>query len=168
MTRHVVLGGGIAGLSAAEALRAADPRADITLVGNEPHAFYSRPGLAYLLAGELPERQLEIRTPIELRELMLDRLVDDVTAIDTSAHTVTLARHAPLRYDRLLLATGSASLPPGFPGAELAGVVQLDDLAGARRIVAIARRARAAVVVGGGPTAVELAEGLAARGQRGH
>jgi NADPH-dependent 2,4-dienoyl-CoA reductase/sulfur reductase-like enzyme len=164
VTRHVIVGGGIAGLSAAEALRAADPRADITLVGGERHPFYSRPGLAYLLAGEIPERQLTIRTAAELRELMLDRIVDDVTAVDTAAHTVTLARHDPLRYDRLLLATGAAAVPPDFPGADLDGVLQLDDLDGARRIVEHARRARTAVVVGGGPTAIELAEGLAARG----
>lgn len=168
MTRHVIVGGGIAGLSAAEALRAADPRADITLVGAEPDGFYSRPGLAYLLAGEIPERQLTIRTAAELRELMLDRVVDEVTAVDPAAHTVTLARHGALPYDRLLLATGSAAVPPDFPGGDLDGVVQLDDLASARHLLGRARRARTAVVVGGGPTAVELAEGLAARGLQVH
>jgi NADPH-dependent 2,4-dienoyl-CoA reductase/sulfur reductase-like enzyme len=166
MTRHVIIGGGIAGLSAAEAIRAADRRADITLIGAEAHGFYSRPGLAYLLAGEIPERQLTIRTPAEIRDLMLDRLVEEVTAIDAAAHTVTTARHGTLRYDRLLLATGAASVPPDFPGAQLDGIVQLDDLESARRLIARAREATTAVVVGGGPTAVELAEGLAARGVR--
>jgi NADPH-dependent 2,4-dienoyl-CoA reductase/sulfur reductase-like enzyme len=164
VTRHVIVGGGIAALSAAEAIRAVDARADITLVGAEADRFYSRPGLAYLLAGEIPERQLTLRSELELRELMLDRVVDEVTSIDTAAHRVALARHDSVPYDRLLLATGSAAVPPEFPGGDLDGVVQLDDLAGARHLLARIRHARSAVVVGGGPTAVELAEGLAARG----
>ncbi len=168
MRRHVIVGGGIAGLSAAEALRAVDSGADITLIGAESHPFYSRPGLAYLLAGEVPERQLTLRSAPELRELALDRVVDQVTAIDTAAHTVTLAHHEPLGWDRLLIATGAAAVAPDFPGAELDGVVQLGSLGDARRIIELSRGASAAVVVGGGPTAVELAEGLAARGLHVH
>jgi len=168
MRRYVIVGTGIAGLSAAEAVRERDPRAEITMVGREAHPYYSRPGLAYLLAGALPERQLAIRTAAELRELAVERVTDEVKRLDPAAHQIELARAGLVPYDRLLLATGSAAVRPELAGADLDGVLFLDDLADARALVARARHARTAVVVGGGPTAVELAEGLNARGVRVH
>jgi NAD(P)H-nitrite reductase large subunit len=67
-----------------------------------------------------------------------------------------------------LLATGSTAVPPDFPGGELAGVVKLDNLDDARRILKLAGRGRTAVVVGGGIAALELVEGLRARGVHTH
>lgn len=164
MRRYVVVGGGIAGLSAAEAIRAAEPSAEITLIGAEPAHFYSRPGLAYLIAGAIPERQLTIRSRAELRELALDHVAGEATALDARAHTITLRSGRTLAYDRLLVATGARSLRPDFAGADLDGVLTLDGLEDARHLIGAARRARHAIVVGGGPTAFELAEGLNARG----
>ena len=162
------MGTGIAGLSAAEAVRASDPRAEITLVGREREPFYSRPGLAYLLAGSIPERQLQIRTKQDLRELAAELRTDQVTRVDPEAHEVTLAAGGSMPYDRVLLATGSAAVRPDLDGATLDGVHFLDDLEDARSLVSRAKRAKTAVVLGGGPTALELAEGLAARGLRVH
>lgn len=166
--RHVIVGSGIAALSAAEAIRRRDRAAPITLVSRETHPFYSRPGLAYLLTGDVPERQLGIRTPEEVAELRLTRVEGSATLLDTRAHELTLAGGRRLGYDRLLIATGAASIAPPFAGAELEGVVRLDGLDDARRLLALARRARTAVVVGGGSTAVELVEGLRAAGLATH
>lgn len=166
--RYVIIGSGIAGLAAAEAIRSADARGRITLVSQEAHPFYSRPGLAYLLTGDVPERQLRIRTPAELRELRLERVQARVASLQVDAHEVALATGERLPYDRLLLALGAASITPQLPGMDLEGVVRLDGLDDARRILALARRARSAVVVGGGSTALELVDGLAARGLRTH
>ena len=58
MTRYAIIGTGIAGISAAQTLRSLEPKAEITLVSEDPHGFYSRPGLAYYLTGEIPEKQL--------------------------------------------------------------------------------------------------------------
>ena len=73
-----------------------------------------------------------------------------------------------LAYDRLLLATGSSAIRADVPGSDLDGVVKLDNLDDARDIVRRARRAKAAVVVGGGITALEVVEGLRARGLHVH
>ncbi len=58
MTRYVIVGQGVAGVSAAEAIRSVDRSAEILLVSNDPNGFYSRPGLAYYLTGELSEINL--------------------------------------------------------------------------------------------------------------
>ncbi|HEX8431900.1 MAG TPA: FAD-dependent oxidoreductase, partial [Longimicrobium sp.] len=168
MRRYVVVGTGIAGLSACEALREHDPSSVVTMVGEEPHPFYSRPGLAYLLTGSVPEKRLYVRTQAEVAELEIQRIHARASSLDTGARTLTLEDGRALPYDRLLLATGALSIPPEFPGAELRGVMRLDGLDQARAMLASARRGRTAVVVGGGSTAIEIVEGLHARGMRVH
>jgi NADPH-dependent 2,4-dienoyl-CoA reductase/sulfur reductase-like enzyme len=164
----VIIGTGIAGLAAAEAIRARDAAAEITMIGAEAHPFYSRPGLAYLLAGTSTEKQLFIRSREELHALRLDRRTDTVAAIDLARREVALASGARLGWDRLLLATGAAAIAPEFPGGGLDGVVKLDLLDDVRGLIDRAGAAKRAVVVGGGPTAIELAEGLTARGVEVH
>ena len=59
MTHYVIIGSSIAGQSAAEAIRERDAAATITIVSEEAHGFYSRPGLAYLLRGDIPEKHVD-------------------------------------------------------------------------------------------------------------
>jgi NAD(P)H-nitrite reductase large subunit len=91
------------------------------------------------------------------------RRVGLVQRIDPASHRIGLAGGDSLGYDRLLLAVGARALRPQIPGIDLDGVVTLDNLEDARRILRLARRAKRACVVGGGITAVELAEGLSAQ-----
>jgi NAD(P)H-nitrite reductase large subunit len=168
MKLYVLIGGGVASLAAAEAIRRQDAEGEIVLISADPFGFYSRPGLAYLLTGEVPEKQLYPFSSRELDRLRLRFLRQRVAAVDPRAHVVVTAEGKRIPYDRLLLATGSSAVVPALPGVELEGVVKLDDLQDARRILKLARRARRAVVVGGGITALELVEGLIARGVRVH
>ncbi len=166
--RYVIVGTGPAGISAAETIRAHDPISEIILIGEEKAAFYSRPGLAYYLAGEVPERQLYPFASGYFDRLQLRRLPARVVRLYTQEHQVELAAGDRLSYDRLLLATGSQATLPALPGIELAGVVKLDTLDDAREMFKRSRQARDAVVVGGGITALEIAEGLRAQGVRTH
>ena len=168
MMHHVIVGTGIAALSAAESIRRADARTRITMVGPEAAPFYSRPGLAYLLTDEVPESQLVLRTPAQLAELDVTRVDRRVVRLAPDGRFVQLDSGDRIEYDRLLLATGAASLPADFPGASLDGVVQFDDLGEANDLVDRARHARTAVVIGGGSTALELVDGLHARGLATH
>jgi NAD(P)H-nitrite reductase large subunit len=79
---------------------------------------------------------------------------------------LALADGQRFSYDALLLATGAVAVPLGVPGHDLDGVVMLDSMEDMRQIQRVARRAREAVVVGGGITAIEIVEGL--RTQRVH
>jgi NADPH-dependent 2,4-dienoyl-CoA reductase/sulfur reductase-like enzyme len=161
--RYLIVGNGPAGVTAAETVRLHDPASEITIVGDENVPFYSRPGLAYLLTGTIPEKQLFSRPDSEYACQRLRRVVGLVRAIDPRGHQIDLAGGQTLGYDRLLLAVGARALRPEIPGIDLEGVLTLDNLEDARRILRLARRAKRACVVGGGITAVELAEGLVAQ-----
>lgn len=166
--RYVIVGSGVAGMAAIEAIRAADPAGEITLISDDPYGYYSRPGLAYLLTGEIPQSQLFPLREADWRALEVRRLTARVTRIELAGHRIVLADGATVPYDRLLLATGSIAVRLAVPGSDLPQVVTLDSLADAQRILDLARRARAAVVVGGGITALELVEGLRTHCRRVH
>jgi NAD(P)H-nitrite reductase large subunit len=151
-------------MSVAEAIRARDVHAEIVVVGAEPHGYYSRPGLAYYLTKELPEEWLFPFSPKDLGRLNVHLLHGRAVGIDRVGRRVTLEDGRALGYDRLLIATGCKAIPAGVPGAELNGVVKLDDMDDARDLIRRSRQAKAAVVVGGGITAIEIVEGLLARG----
>ena len=166
MTHYLIVGTSVAGIAAAETIRAHDPQGEITLVGEEPDGYYSRPGLAYLLTGEIPEYQLYPFQEKDFRRLKLTRLIDRAVQIDRPGRLLLLASGQNLPYDKLLLATGSYATSPQVPGLDLPGVVQLDNISDARTILSRAGRGKTAVVVGGGITALEIVEGLHARGVR--
>jgi NADPH-dependent 2,4-dienoyl-CoA reductase/sulfur reductase-like enzyme len=166
--RYLIVGTGAAGIAAVEAIRSQDSSGEIVLIGQEAHGFYSRPGLAYYLADEIPEHQLYPFTQEDLERLNVRQLHARATQLNQKEHRAVLDDGARLHYDRLLIATGSRAFMPPLPGIDLDGVVKLDTLDDARQIVKRSRRTRTAVVVGGGITALELVEGLRARRVKTH
>ena len=149
-------------MTAAETIRGRDADAEIVIVSAEGHGYYSRPGLAYYLAKEVPEQGLFPFSPQDLARLDLHLLHDRAVSVSPAAHQVTLEGGRELAYDRLLIATGSRAIPVGVPGADLDGVTKLDDLDDVRDLIRRSRTAKAAVVIGGGITAIEIVEGLRA------
>jgi NADPH-dependent 2,4-dienoyl-CoA reductase/sulfur reductase-like enzyme len=168
MSRFVIIGMGAAGYSAAQTIRRHRPHDTITLLTDDADRYYSRPGLAYLLTQELPERQLFPRPADELDRIGVEQVVARVDRIDPHSRRVLLGDGRAASYDSLLLATGAAAIPPPFPGGDLPGVVTLDSMEDLRRINRACRRADTAVVIGGGITALELVEGLQAKKLRVH
>ena len=166
--RYVIIGSGVAGIAAIEAVRAEDPSGDVTLIGDDLYGFYSRPGLAYYLTGELYDRALFPRTAEEFRKLKFRYVKARVASINRSERALALENQPGISYDRLLIAVGAQAIPLEMPGGNLEGVLKLDHLADAKRILKSARRGRAAVVMGGGITALELVEGLRSRGMKVH
>jgi len=165
---HVIIGSGVAGIAAIEAIRALDADSNITLIGNDPYGFYSRPGLAYYLTGELHDKALFPRTPEDLKKLNFRTIKGKVTKISRAEHNVELENESHILYDRLLIAVGAQAMPLEVPGSNLEGVLKLDHMSDAKLILKHARRGRTAVVVGGGITALELVEGLLSRGMQVH
>jgi len=165
---YLIVGSGAAGIAAAESIRNLDSGGEIVLLSAEKPGYYSRPGLAYYLTGELNEKQLFPFSSKDFKALGVHPQVALVKSILPGQHLVELQDGSYLGYDRLLIATGSSAARAAVPGADLNGVVKLDNLSDAQKIMAQARRRRTAVVVGGGITALEIVEGLVARGVRTH
>jgi NADPH-dependent 2,4-dienoyl-CoA reductase/sulfur reductase-like enzyme len=65
--RYVVIGSGVAGIAAIESIRSVDSTGEVVMVGDDPHGFYSRSGLAYYLTGELHDKVLFPRTSDDYR-----------------------------------------------------------------------------------------------------
>jgi NAD(P)H-nitrite reductase large subunit len=166
--RYVIIGSGAAGIAALESLRSQDAAAEIVLLNEERCGYYSRPGLAYYLTGELNERQLYPFSESDFQGLGVRRHYARVVRIYPTDHLVELHDGSHLGYDRLLVATGASAARNNVPGVEFTGVVKLDNLNDARRILSMARKRRVAVVVGGGITALEMVEGLVANGVKTH
>jgi NAD(P)H-nitrite reductase large subunit len=168
MRRYVIIGSGPAGIAAAQAIRRQDSAASIVIFGDEKAGYYSRPGLAYCLTGEVNESQIFPLKDSELNELNIQLVHNRVTRLHLQGHRLEVSTGAVVQYDRLLIATGSLSAREQVPGHHAQGVVKLDNLEDLHEFIEYASRARTAVVVGGGITALEIVEGLVVRGVRVH
>jgi len=163
LSRFLIIGTGAAGISAAEIIRNRSSTAEIILIGDDPAGFYSRPGLAYYLTYEIPKKHLFPFTKQDFQQLHLNLVNARVVKINPQEHNIALQDGRSLLYDHLLIATGSSAAMPSLPGAKnLEGIVKLDSYEDAKQIQKLSRRARAAVVIGGGITALEIVEGLRA------
>lgn len=168
MTHYLIVGNGAAGATAAETIRRHDRHGRITILSAEPYPMYSRPGLAYVILNEVPPKQVIARSPDWYADLNLTLHHGRARALNVRAQTVTLDDGRELVYDKLLIATGARAVPAPYPGADLDGVVYLDTLDGTRELLKKSKRARQAVVIGGGITALEMTEGLAHQGVETH
>jgi nitrite reductase (NADH) large subunit len=168
MSKYLIIGAGAAGVSAIEAIRSQDPSGEITLICEESAGYYSRPGLAFYLTGEITEDSLYPFQEYDFKRLKVQQMKAQAKRIHPFEHRVELHNGQSLSYNRLLIATGARASEGKVPGVELEGVIKLDNLEDARRILKFARRKRTAVIVGGGITALELVEGFRARGLNVH
>src|SRR5579875_2202038 len=158
MTRIVIAGAGLAGLRAAQAARAAGHEGEIVLIGDEPHAPYTRPPLSKeLLKGEHSPEQCAF-PGLDVLEAEL-RLNTAVTGVDPEAHAVTLDDGTTLEYGRLILATGARARRLAIaPDAHT--LRSLDDAA---RLGEALDRARRLAIVGAGFIGCEVAASARAR-----
>ena len=163
--KAVVVGAGIAGVSAAEAIRNSSPEAVITLVAGEAPPPYYRLNLTRYLAGEITTEALPIHPLAWYRDNRID-LVAGARAdlLDLAARRVAVADHAHVPFDRLVLAMGAHPFLPPIQGADRDGVITLRTSEDAERILAWALRGDPAVVIGGGVLGLETAGALARRG----
>ena len=161
-----IIGGGVAALTAAEAVRKADAKSMVSIYSREAVAPYRRPALAGMVATTREETQFYIRPASFYKENRIElNLSYDLIEINLKCRELHFANGTRAVYDRLLLATGAHCFIPPIPGRELDGVCSLreyaDLLALRRRIDAGIRRA---TVIGGGLLGLELAASLLERG----
>ncbi|MEU0338591.1 FAD-dependent oxidoreductase [Streptomyces bobili] len=159
-TEIVVIGGGYAGVMAANRLMQRDD-VTVTLINCRPD-FVERIRL-HQLAGGTHEAVSDYRKVLGER---IRLVVDTVTRIDATGRWVELASGDTVGYDYLIYAVGSGSADPGVPGAaEFAHPIATFEEAQRLRSVLDAAPATAPVVVGAGPTGIETAAELAEAGR---
>jgi apoptosis-inducing factor 3 len=161
----VIVGGGAAGFAAAERLRREHYRGNIVMLSNDDAAPIDRPNLSKdYLAGSAPEEWVPLRPDSFYAENEIElRLKTNVTGIDARSRAVELADGSTVAYDRLLIATGAEPIRLSIPGADLPHVHMLRSLADCRAIIARAKTARRAVVLGASFIGLEVAAALRAR-----
>ncbi|WP_078840777.1 NAD(P)/FAD-dependent oxidoreductase [Streptomyces antioxidans] len=164
--RVVVVGAGLAGVSAADALRDQGHSGTITLIGAEDRLPYDRPPLskaALLDDPRPPEEQLRPEPFYTDREVTL-RLGVPATRLLPSEGAVELADGAIIAADAVLLCTGGTPRALDVPGSALEGVCTLRTAEDAARIRGYLERGGPVVVVGGGFIGTEVAAAASARG----
>ena len=162
----VIVGAGAAGAAATERLRRLGYRGPITLIGEEAPGPVDRPNLSKdYLAGSAPEEWVSLRTPEFYEQMDVELRIGDAAAeLDPARKTLGLKSGAALSYDALLLATGAEPLRLSLEGATLPHVFTLRTLADARSIIAAAKTARRAVIIGSSFIGLETAASLRTRG----
>jgi nitrite reductase (NADH) large subunit len=162
----VVVGNGMAAARLVDELATTSlGRYAIAVIGAEPRLAYNRVLLSSVLAGEIASHDIELKPASWWRDrgvtLKYNALV---TEIDVGRRELKIAGEESIEFSRLVLATGSSPLRLKLPGVDLAGVHTFRDSRDVDLLLALAKRKRPVVVIGGGLLGLEAAYGLAKAG----
>ncbi|MBN9634955.1 MAG: FAD-dependent oxidoreductase [Actinobacteria bacterium] len=155
----VIIGGGLAGAKAAEALRTKGFEGQVVLFAAEDRLPYERPPLSKeFMAGKKTLEEFTVQPKSWYAEHDIDlRLGTEVTTLDRTAHMVAFNDGDHEHYDKLLLATGSRSRKPPIPGSDADGVYFLRTVDDATELLAQLGNGRRLAIVGGGWIGLEVA-----------
>ncbi len=170
----VIVGGVAGGMSAAARLRRLSEEAEIIVFEKGEHISFANCGLPYYIGGVIKEREeLVLQTPTAFRKrFQVDvRVSNEVLSVDRAAKKVTAKDLASGRiyeesYDKLVLAPGAEPVRPPLPGIGHANIFTLRTLGDTFKIKDFIdnHSSKTALVVGGGPIGLEMAENLAEAG----
>ncbi|MFM7598108.1 MAG: NAD(P)/FAD-dependent oxidoreductase [Actinomycetota bacterium] len=168
-TKVVIIGAGFGGLDAAKVLRKS-PDIDVVIVDRHPYQLFS-PLLYQVATGALPED--DIAYPVRAAIPGVDFVRGEVVRVDPEGHRIRLYDGTQISYDQLIIATGSVGTTFGIPGVD-EHALQMKTIVEARAIKKrllvtyedvqegrLSRDALKVVVVGGGPTGVEVSGAVA-------
>ena len=160
--RIVILGNGVAGNTALEAIRASGSSPEVVLLSEEPYPEYSACVLPHYVSGYLPRKRVFLKS-IKDYQGVRTRLGERVRGIDPHRSRVFLEKGS-LFYDQLIIATGGEPVVPSFGGIEGKGIYPLKTLKDADRLARIHHRRVA--VIGSNLIGVEAAAALKMRGHQ--
>jgi 3-phenylpropionate/trans-cinnamate dioxygenase ferredoxin reductase subunit len=162
----VIIGGGLGGAKAAEALRDKGFGGKVVLLTDEEYLPYERPPLSKdFLAGKKSLADFTVHDSEWFRENKIELRTDtEAVAIDPSAHTVTLSDDTSVHYDKLLLATGSRPRWLTIPGADSTGVHYLRKYDDASNLNTALKEGSSLAIVGAGWIGLEVAASARQRG----
>lgn len=153
--KYVIIGAGIAGISAAEELLRLDPAGDITIISDED--FYFRAALSEYFQGKIERNEVFGKPEGWFESAGIDFIRGTVKSIDTGSQRITYNESDSVPYDKLLIATGASALTMPWPGLDLEGVCTYRGLGCVDTFLReIEEGAKRVVVLGGGILSFEL------------
>lgn len=158
----VIIGNGIAGVTAARFIRKLSDHRIITISDETDH-FYSRTALMYIYMGHMRFKDTKPYEDWFWEKNRIETIRGYVEEIDVDERRLRLRSGRRLGYDVLIVATGSKSRLFGWPGQDLDGVQGLYGLQDLEQMEEDTRGIDRAVVVGGGLIGIEMAEMLHSR-----
>lgn len=163
--KHLIIGNGPAGVVAAETLRKADPKCEITLLGDEREPPYSRMAIPYYLIGNIDEAGTYLRKDKDhFSNLRINLSTGRAKSVDAKSRRVMLEDGKSLEFDCLLIATGSHPIKPPITGIDSPGVHSCWTMEDARNIIKLARPKARVLQIGAGFIGCIILEALASRG----
>jgi NADPH-dependent 2,4-dienoyl-CoA reductase/sulfur reductase-like enzyme/nitrite reductase/ring-hydroxylating ferredoxin subunit len=162
----VIVGGGAAGLAAADMLRRKGYDGPLTMISADDSAPYDRPNLSKeFLSGEAPEEWMPLRSPDFYTSRQINLVLNRrVASIDVGQKQVHLEGGETRDFDSLLLATGAEPVKIPVPGASDSQLHYLRTFADSRALVEKAQSAKQVVIVGASFIGLEVAASLRERG----
>lgn len=159
---YLILGGGIAAVSAAEAIRRRDKTGTIRMVSAEDVLPINRPMLTKDLKAVLAQPEtLSVHDAQWYADLDIQLILGQtVTALDPAGRCVSLENGETLSYDKLIYALGGECFIPLFQGREKRGVIAIRHLSDMAELAGMLKNASNAVVIGGGVLGLEAASEL--------
>lgn len=159
----VIIGNGIAGITTARYVRKQDPNVRISVISAETEYFFSRTALMYIYMGHMKYEHTKPYEDWFWTKNRIDLINKHVSRIDSGSKAVVFSDGSRMLYDKLVLATGSASNRFGWPGQYLDGVQGLYSYQDLQTLEQWSVGLKHAVVVGGGLIGMELVEMLHSR-----
>jgi len=159
---YLIIGNSAAAVGAIESIRRIDQTGNLTIVSNEKEHVYSRPLIAHYLAGDVTEDRMPYRPEDFYQKHRVKTLLGKtVTDLDTLAEQVCLEDGTIIKYDHLLLSTGSkVNVPPIAGCGDFEGVGIFQTYEDTRQIIARLQKGKRAVVIGAGLIGLRAAYGL--------
>lgn len=163
--KYVIIGNGIAGISAVEAIRELDREGGIVVLGDETATPYSRPMICHVLEGSQPLAKLPIRSDRFYDQLRATPVLGQrVAALDVDGRQVVLQDERRFDFDRLLIASGADPRPLKAENVSMRNIFYMRTQDHVRRQIRALDHARQGVVLGGGLVGFKAAYGLLQRG----
>ncbi len=164
--RIIIIGGGIAGISAIKAIRETDSTIEIHMISNEKFYPYNRLRLTKGLFGNLSSEDILLQKKewYEINKVNL-HIDKEVTWIDVKEHEVILNDGDKLNFSKLLLASGAHNFTPPIEGIEKENVYTIRHLEDAWAVKEVVGAKKKPLIIGGGIQGLETAWELNQHGE---
>lgn len=165
LNRVIIVGAGIAGVSAAEAIRRHDRDVEIMLLSDEREMPYYRLSLTRFISGELKRENLFLHPEKWYQDNRIDlRIGTTVLRVNVAEQFVELQDGSKIEWSRLILSVGASPFFPPIPGKEKKGIMAVRTLADADDLLERLHGRESCICIGGGVLGLEVAEAIARLG----